>query len=172
MRVLHTTARLRSTGAAYLKHVRQTDQAHCESNCCSRETRLRTRAELHCLSRIDKPTSDNSDLMPPSRPYEFARPHHSASDSCLWNSCVHFCIRFVSVELLCPLRQPKKECSQAFPYIQQPNVSGVLCVSLVTQNIIHCLFRRPQNNDRAQISTGVHINKHLRSKGQQDFCKR
>ena len=117
--------------------------------------------------------SNNSRLMSysrtPSRPDELSGRITLASDPYLVRVHGHQI-------LLCPLRQPKKECSQAFPHVLQLNVSRVLRVSLLTLDLIHCVFHRPQTKDRAQISMGVHI-RHLGSKvsrifGTRNFAQR
>ena len=72
---------------------------------------------------------------------------------------------------MCPLRQSKTQSSQIFPNVQQSTASRGLRISLVTLDLLHCLFRRPQTNDRAQVSTSVHI-LHLVSDIRRILCSR
>ena len=71
-----------------------------------------------------------------------------------------------------PLRQSK---SQRFPDLSTrsavPPLSSGLRISMVTLDLLHCLFRRPQTNDRAQVSMNVHI-QHLGSEIRRNLCSR
>ena len=53
-------------------------------------------------------------------------------------------------------------CSPTLPHVQQSKTSRRLRVSLVTLDLLHSLIRRPEVNDRAQVSVRLHI-QHLDS---------